>query len=137
MVSDDKQYEFYTKRIADLSDATQDGLKLFLPTFSAIVVGAIWLRNQNQSSSTNILSTYQYLSNWLVVLLTFVCIMIVIYNVWAWWQYRDLLVRITEKSSYPAPSPHWSETVIDGILCLAMAAACVIFWEFNPFSISK
>jgi hypothetical protein len=82
MVSDDKQYEFLTKRLADLSKATQDGLRVFMPTFSAIVGGAIWLRMQAKEP----LPTYQFLSNWLVIILTVLCILLVVYNLVIWYR---------------------------------------------------
>jgi len=132
MVSDDKQYEFFTKRLAELSKATQDGLRLFVPTFSAIVGGAIWLQMQAKEPA---LSTYLYLSNWLVVILTLVCILLVIYNLVIWLRVWDHIVRITKDSNFPLPRPHWSAMAIDIGLCVAMAVACILFIRYNPFGI--
>jgi uncharacterized protein (DUF58 family) len=134
MVTDDKQYEFITSRITDLSNATEDGLKLFVPMFSAILGGSIWLRLQIQGAAP---PSYQFLSNWLMVLLTAVCIFLVLYNLWAWWGYRNQLVKITRSLRHPAPPPRWASAIIEAVLCAAMAIACGIFIAFNPFGISN
>jgi hypothetical protein len=133
MVSDDKQYEFFTRRLTDLSNATQDGLKLFVPTFSAIVGGAIWLRMQSDGAA---LPTYEILSNWVVVLLTVVCIALVLYNLWIWRRVWTHVVRITRESNYPLSLPPWSVSAIDIALCAAIAAACILFILYNPFGVS-
>jgi hypothetical protein len=132
MISDEKQYDFITSRITDLANATHDSLKLFIPMFSAILGGSIWLRLQIKGE---VAATYQTLSDALVLLLTGMCVLIVLYNLWAWWGYRNLLVQITHDSPHPALPPHWTSAGIEAVLCLAMAIACGIFIAFNPFGI--
>jgi hypothetical protein len=135
MVSDEKQYEFITSRISDLSNDTIAGLKLFIPMYSAILGGSIWLKLQLRQQSVP--ASYKYLSDSLVSLLTLVCIYIVIDNLWAWWKYRNQLCRLTRRSHFPAPPPHWSSAIIEGVICVAMAIACGMFIWFNPFGSSN
>jgi hypothetical protein len=134
MVSEDKQYEFITNRVSDLSNATEDGLKLFVPMYSAILGGSIWLRLQLKDA---VPPSYKYLSDALILLLTFVCIYIVLDNLRAWWWYRQKLAEITSGSKYPATQPHWSAAIIEVVLCAAMFAAGIAFVLFNPFMVSN
>jgi fumarate reductase subunit C len=133
MISDEKQYEFITRQIGDLARATHDGLKLFLPMFSAIVGGSIWLRLQSKEKAP-----YEYLTDALVIMLTVVCIAITLTNLKAWWGYRRKLSEITAKTKYPAPKPVlFPSALIEMIMCLAMLATCAIFVFFNPFKLSN
>ena len=133
MISDEKQYEFIAKRVSDLANATHDGLKLFLPMFSAILGGCFWLRQQINGSPP---VSYAYLSDALVVLLTLVCIGIVLDNLHAWWGYRKKIVELTKGTKHEAPPPKWFPTSLIEIgMCLAMATSCGLFVIFNPFQI--
>jgi hypothetical protein len=134
MVSEDKQFEFITKRVSELSNATEDGLKLFVPMYSAILGGSIWLRLQLKDA---VPPSYRYLSDALILLLTFVCTFIVLDNLRAWWGFRTDLVVITRDSKLPTPMPHWSAAIIELVLCTAMIGAGIAFVWFNPFIISK
>jgi hypothetical protein len=133
MISDEKQYEFITKRIGELSNATEDGLKLFIPMFSAILGGSIWLRFQIKGPAP---LEYKYLSNALMSLLTLVCIVIVLDNLRAWWGYRVDLAKLTEGAKHESKPPSiFPSAVIELVLCLAMAIACWMFITYNPFGI--
>ena len=133
MISDDKQYEFVTRRISDLANATHSALKLFLPTFSAILGGSIWLRLQIKDSTP---PSYAYLSDALILVLTAQCIVIVYDNHRAWWGYRMLLTKLLATSAHPAPPPvFWPTAIIELSMCLAMLGAGALFVIFNPFNI--
>lgn len=133
MISDEKQHEFITRQIGDLARATHDGLKLFLPMFSAIVGGSIWLRLQSAGKAP-----YEYLTDTLVLLLTAVCVAMTVTNLKAWWGYRNKLSEITAKTKFPAPKPVlFPSALIEMIMCVAMVATCALFVIFNPFKLSN
>lgn len=132
MISADKHFEFIASRVNQTSNDTEAGVKLFIPLYSAILAGSIWLRLQLKG--VVVPPSYEYLSNGLVVLLTLVCIYIEYDNCRAWWGYRAELAKMTAGTEFPAPEPKLSSCVIEGVLCFAMAAACILFWIFNPFS---
>ena len=127
----EKQYDFLTERIANLADHTEDGAKLFLSLFSAILAGSIWLRLQTRPP---IPTAYLVLSDLLVALLTALCIFMTLYNLQEWWEYRNDLARITANSTYPALPPTWKSACVELGLCAAMLAACVLYMVFNPFA---
>ena len=131
MVSEDKQYEFITNRIGDLSNATEDGLKLFIPMYSAILGGSIWLRFQIKEA---VPPHYTYLSNGLVCLLTIVCIYIVADNLRAWRGYHKDLAKLTKTAPNPSEVPPlFPSAFIEIVLCAAMTGACVVYIIWNPF----
>ena len=135
MVSTEKQYEFIAGAVNDRARATYDGLKIFLPTFSAIVGGTIWLRHQ---INTPIPVAYEYLSNVLVLLLTLISTTMVMMNLHSWRGYRKKLTELTAGSDYPAPPPVlFPSAIMEGMMCLAMILACGLFVIFNPFGIPK
>lgn len=133
MVSDEKQYDFITKRINDQANQTFDGIKFFVPTFSAIIGGAIWLRLQPHWTSN---PRFILLSDIIVALLTLVCVGMVVDNLRAWRGYRVVLSRITADTNFPVPHPNlWRSARIEALLCTVMVAACVLFCVFNPFKV--
>lgn len=81
MISPEHQYKYITKRLSDMSKATYDGLKLFLPMFSAIVAGSVWLSQQAKSPIPH---SYAILSDLLVLLLTIVCSSMTVMNLISW-----------------------------------------------------
>jgi hypothetical protein len=130
MISDDKIFDYLTTRANQTSNDTEAGLKLFIPMYSAILGGSIWLSDKLEDP---IPVRYRYLSNALVALLTIVCIYVVLDNLRAWWGYRVQLAEITKESKYPLPPPQWHAAVIEVVLCLGMLGACAMYVWFNPF----
>ena len=130
-VSIDKQFEFISGQVSLCVNATEDGLKLFIPMFAAILGGSIWLRFQTHTQT--IPRPYIILSDALVLLLTGLCIYMTAYNFKAWWEYRNELSEITSSSAYHYPRPRWTSIFIEGGLCALMVTACALFIAFNPF----
>src|SRR5579872_6202343 len=129
MVSAEKIFDFVAIRANQTSNDTESGLKLFLPIYSAILGGSIWL---TAGQSGTIPGSYQFISDMLVFLVTFVCVYIEIDNLQAWKKYRELLSLMTRQTAHPLPMPGRSAEVIDYVLCFGMGLACIIFMIFNP-----
>jgi hypothetical protein len=134
LVGDEKQYEFVTSRMKDIATAPLDSLKLFVPMYSAIWGGSIWLRLQIKEQPVP--EMYKDVSGALMALLTGVCILIVVYNICAWWGYRKMLVRLVGESASAAIPPRWTAAIIELIICVGMLAAGWLFCKFNPFGSS-
>ena len=133
MISDEKQYDFITKRINDQANQTFDGIKFFVPTFTAIIGGAIWLRLQPHWVAS---ATYVLLSDILVALLTVVCVGMVADNLRAWHGYRERLSDLTADTRFPAPRPNLRRSaMIEALLCVVMIVAFALFCFFNPLRV--
>jgi hypothetical protein len=130
MVSEEKILDFVAMRANQTSNDTESGLKLFLPIYSAILGGSIWL---TAGQSGSIPGSYQFISDMLVLLVTVVCVYIEIDNLQAWQSYREQLSLMTKQTKHPIPMPGRTAGVIDYVLCVGMGAACLIFMIFNPF----
>jgi len=133
MISDDKIFDFIATRANQTSNDTEVGLKLFVPMYSAILGGSIWLSDRLGNSTPH---KFVYLSNALVLLLTFVCIYIVIDNLRAWWGYRIQIAEITKDSKHSISQPRWDSAIIELVLCLGMLGAGGMYVWFNPFSVA-
>jgi len=117
-----------------MAEATYDGLKIFLPNFSAIVGGSIGLSRIDGISNPQFVA----LSDGVTLLLTFVCVSLVTFNLISWYGYRKVLSRMTANTEFPVPQPSILKSCgIEAIMCLAMVVACVMFLECNPFKISS
>jgi hypothetical protein len=133
MISDEKIFDFVSKRVEQTSADTEAGLKLFLPMYSAVLGGSIWLSDKLGSS---IPAKYEYLSDSLISLLTLVCVYIVIDNLRAWWGYRVQLSKLTSGSDHQIANPTRRAAFMEVVLCAAMLGACVMFILFNPLTAS-
>lgn len=133
MISDEKIFDFVSKRVEQTSADTEAGLKLFLPMYSAVLGGSIWLSDK---LGKTVPSKYEYLSDALISLLTLVCIYIVVDNLRAWWGYRNQLFELSKKSAHKIPRPQWWAAIMEVVLCAAMLVACVMFILFNPLTAS-
>ena len=129
MISDEKIFDFVSKRVEQTSSDTEAGLKLFLPMYSAILGGSIWLSDK---LGRTIPAKYEYLSDALVSLLTLVCVYIVIDNLRAWWGYRVQLSNLCAHSAHKIGLPTVWAAFMEVVLCVAMLGACVMFILFNP-----
>jgi hypothetical protein len=131
-VSIDEQFKFVSAHVASLAGATEDGVRLFIPMFAAILGGSVWLRLQ---SRIPIPHSYVILSDLLVWLLGALCILMTVYNLWAWVGYRKVLSEMTADTDYPVQQPHWSSALIEMVIVAAIYAACAIFVFNNPLEI--
>ena len=130
MISEEKIFDFLAMRANQTSNDTEAGLKLFIPMYSAILGGSIWLSDKLGRKAP---LEYKYLSDALVILLAIVCIYIVLDNLRAWWGYRVWLSEMTKESNFPLQRPRWSSAVIEFVLCAGMVGACFMYTQFNPF----
>jgi hypothetical protein len=130
-VSIDKQFDFVSGEVSKLADGTEDGVKLFVPMYAAIWGGSVWLRLQMKGETVP--TSYAFVSDVLVGLLTALCIFMTLYNLVAWWGYRQELCGMTSNTDHPVPLPHLKSAFIEFGLCTAMLFGCVIFCCKNPF----
>jgi hypothetical protein len=103
MVSDDEIFKFFAMRVNQTANDTDAGLKLFLPIFSAVLGGSIWLNNQ--LSGAPVPFAYVIVSDALIALLTVISCYMVWDNLDAWWIYLQHLTDITRNSTFPVPLP--------------------------------
>lgn len=129
MVHDDKIFEFVAMRANATSNDTDTGLKLFIPMYSAILAGSIWLVDKLGNS---VPANYVYLSDSLMALLSLVCCYIVLDNLRAWWGYRTQLSALTKNSRYRIPRPTYISSIMEFVLCAGMVGAAVMYVCFNP-----
>jgi hypothetical protein len=129
-VNIDRQFEFVSGEVSKLAEGTEDGVKLFVPMYAAIWGGSVWLRLQIK---TAIPLSYTLVSDVLVALLTGLCIFMTLYNLIAWWGYREELCKMTSNTDHPVPPPHLKSAFIEFGLCTAMLIGCAVFWCNNPF----
>jgi hypothetical protein len=131
VISDEKIFDYFASRATQTANDTGWGLKLFLPIYSAILGGSIWLSIQ---LTETIPPSYKYVSDTLMILLTLVCVCADLDNLRAWYISRRSLAQMTAHSDCPIPSPGKVFLTIDVLLCLGMLVACGMFVCFNPFS---
>jgi hypothetical protein len=121
--------------IAERNRNALDAFKLFISLYSAIVGGSIWLSIQADKNSSSY-SSYGWLSNGAVALLTIVAVVLVFEAKRGWWGYRKAqskLVGKTADGNYRIPLPKLFPTALtEGVMVLSMVAAGVGFIMFNP-----
>ena len=131
MVSNEKLFDYFVSRSTQTANDTGWGFKLFLPIYSAILGGSIWLSIQ---LTETIPPSYKYVSDTLIILLTLVCAYADLDNLRAWYINRKSLAQMTAKADHPIPMPKISLMTIDVLLCVGMLVACAMFVWFNPFN---
>lgn len=111
------------------SQATYEGFKLFVQMFSAVVAGTVFLRFDKEPSK--IPASFLDLTNAMAFLVTVVS-GIIIYDAYrSWYGYRVKLAEIAGPGEVPSPSHTLSSTTL-WAMYLAMGAALILFWMFNP-----
>jgi hypothetical protein len=135
MVSVDKEYEFVSEQIRFHVDKVYESFKLFIQLFSAIVGGSIWLSAQGSPKVT----TYIYLSDFLVFLIAAPSIIMIVEHWRAWRGYRHAQNRLGGKDEngkelIPLPSPilSWSSATEFAMIGTMIIGTC-LFWVWNPF----
>lgn len=131
MISDEKIFDFAAMRANQTSNDTDSGLKMFIPMYSAILAGSIWLTDKLENA---VPMNYRYLADALVILLTLVCSYTVLDNLRAWWGYREQLCELTRDSGHPIPPPTWKSAIMEFVLCVGMICACLMYVWFNPLA---
>lgn len=138
MIDDELLYKSLSEMIAERNRNALDAFKLFISLYSAIVGGAIWLRLQ---ATKPMPTSFEWLSEGVVFLVTAVAILLVVEAKRGWWGYRKAqseLVGKNNEGKYRVPPPKLFPTVLtEGAMVVCMALAAIGFWFLNPLHLSN
>ena len=131
MVSEDKEFEYVTSQIVKHVERSVDAFKMFAQLFSLIVGGAIWLSIQSNVGH-KATAMYMWLSDILVLVVTFIISMMIYEDYRAWRNFRTAQSKLVPHLPLPAARAE----IIKWEMIACMAVGCVLFWLFNPFMLT-